>query len=79
MAEMNPEALYAQDFIDESGMTSLEPDGLGHFPHDGVSGLDFIKGPTGSAWGTRHDEVRFERAPQRGAIPAEGDGAGGPE
>ena len=79
MAEMNPEILFAQEFIDESGWTSLEPDGVGHYPHDGVSELDFIQGPTPTAWGARHDEQRFERIPQRGLIPAEGDGAGGPE
>jgi hypothetical protein len=79
MAEMNPEALFAQDFIDESGWTSLEPEGIGHHPHAGPPGLDFIHGPTGTQRGSRHDELRFERGPQRGLTPAEGDGAGGPE
>jgi hypothetical protein len=77
MAEMNPEVLYAQDYIDESGWTSLEPEGVGH-SHEEVPGSDY-HGPTGTRWGSRHDELWFERGPQRGLTPVEGDGAGGPE
>ncbi len=84
MAETDTEVLHAQDFIDESGWTSMEPEGAGHHPHAGIEWESYIGGAPRSGgplkmWGSRHDAFLHEGIPQRGFIPVEGDGDGAPE
>ncbi len=70
------DVLHADDFIDESGWTSLEPEGVGHrhAQENQDTGswtavpMDRWEGNTYS-----HEDL------QRGPIPAEGDGDGAPE
>ncbi len=88
------ELQHGQDYIDESGWTSLEPEGAGHHPHGhgwqavsegiGVSsytiGLQEPEMDFRDRWeGRRHDDFGGHPVPQRGMLPVEGDGAGGPE
>lgn len=90
------ELQHEQDFVDESGWTSLEPEGAGHHPHS--HGQDWhasSDSPASSSYsmgspepdldfrdrweGRRHDDFGGHPVPQRGMLPVEGDGAGGPE
>ena len=84
------ELQHGQDFVDESGWTSLEPEGAGHHPHthgwQAVSEGSYSIGSQEpeldfrDRWeGRRHDDFGGHPVPQRGMLPVEGDGSGGPE
>lgn len=88
------ESLHEQDFVDESGWTSLEPEGAGHHPHshgwqaasERIGASSYTIGSqepeldSRDRWeGRRHDDFGGHPLPQRGMLPVEGDGVGAPE
>jgi hypothetical protein len=92
MAEGNQETVHQEDmFVDESGWTSMEPEGAGHHPHppgEGhrhpTEGWDPIPAPQPQdRWEGAPDRSeaydREEGSFERGPRPVEGDGDGMPE
>jgi hypothetical protein len=78
MAAMDSNIAHADDFIDESGWTSMEPEGAGHHPHD----REDWRSATPEDHPTYHDRWEGTMDPhdlsQRGPQPVEGDGSGAP-
>ena len=90
MAEKTEAESHDKEFVDESGKTSLEPEGAGHHPHEhgwqAVSDGSFAIGKEETdldlqdRWeGRRHGDFGGHPVPQRGMLPVEGDGDGAPE
>ncbi|MDB5106045.1 MAG: hypothetical protein JWP91_3734 [Fibrobacteres bacterium] len=88
--EMNSDVPHADDFVDESGWTSMEPEGAGHHEHRGFQEQNEHRGedapePWRGESGMQDQADRWEGRMhphdiiQRGLIPAEGDGYGAPE
>lgn len=88
MADQNPNSgtPKPEGYVDESGWTSVEPEGAGKHPHkeevypDEGSKERWEVDLGGKPGGDRDEETRGDEqeAHARGPLPAEGDGDGAP-
>jgi hypothetical protein len=85
MADQNPNpgAPQAEDYIDESGWTSVEPEGAGKHPHHeeiypDPGSKERWEVDLGGEPGGKEEGAIEEDALARGPKPVEGDGDGAP-